>query len=200
VQHFDDCDGLVSAILHVSGDVSIGTNRGTGGEKPVCVMLDIEGVRCLLSGCVSWARGGTIDGHLVEGGRKTDCSALLYKCVKGRGDSWRGSDAVCVIGVSNWVHGRVRSGASFKSALKHQCEVWRFERAPLAYSAGEYNVDSVCLGRREESYSGMSALHEVRNGREGGVPGCHSGNEISPVDNIEGVTLLFWLSRSEVWR
>jgi hypothetical protein len=39
----NECDGLVSAILHVRGDESIGTNGGTGGQEPVCCMLDIDG-------------------------------------------------------------------------------------------------------------------------------------------------------------
>jgi hypothetical protein len=39
-------------------------------------MLDIEVARCLLSCRVRWGRGGAIDDALVEGGRKTDCSAV----------------------------------------------------------------------------------------------------------------------------
>jgi uncharacterized membrane protein len=34
LQLVDECDGLVSTILHVRVDESIGTNRGTGGRNP----------------------------------------------------------------------------------------------------------------------------------------------------------------------
>jgi hypothetical protein len=92
LQLFDEWDGMVSVILHVRGDVSIGTNKGTGGQEPVCGMLDIEGARCLLSSCVRWSTGSAMDGVLVQGGHNTDCSAVLYKCWEGCGDSWRGFD------------------------------------------------------------------------------------------------------------
>jgi hypothetical protein len=112
-------------------------------------MLDIADVRCLLSGRVCWGRGGAIDGALVEGGRETDCSAVLYKCGEGCDDSWRGPCKVCVIGVKNGVHGRVRGSNDLKWALVHQCEEERPERVPLAHLVGGYNVDSVCRGCRE---------------------------------------------------
>jgi hypothetical protein len=110
-------------------------------------MLDIEGARRVLSGRIRWGRGGAVDSALVEGGRESDCSAVLYKCGEGCSDSWPGSDGVCVISVSNWVQERVCSSDSLKwVVLKHQCEEERPERVPLAYPAGGYNVDSFCPG------------------------------------------------------
>jgi hypothetical protein len=38
-----------------------------------------------------------------------------------------------------------------------------------------------------EAYCGMSGVQEVRKWNEGGVPGCHSGEEIGPLDDTEGV-------------
>jgi hypothetical protein len=45
LQSSAECNGLVSAILHVHGDVIMGTNRGTGGNEPVSGMLDIMHAR-----------------------------------------------------------------------------------------------------------------------------------------------------------
>jgi hypothetical protein len=61
-------------------------------------------------GLVRWGTGSAIDGALVEGGRETDCSAVLHKCGEGGGDSRPGPDEACVIGGSNGVYGRVRAG------------------------------------------------------------------------------------------
>jgi hypothetical protein len=41
LQLVDECNGLVSAFLHVCGDVFIGADRGTGSHEPVGSMLDI---------------------------------------------------------------------------------------------------------------------------------------------------------------
>jgi hypothetical protein len=141
----------------------------------------------LLGGLVRWGTGGAVDGALVEGGRETDCSAVAHKCGDGSGDSRPGSDEVCVIGVSNGVHGRVRSSDGLECALKYLCEEERTERVPLTYPACGYNVDSVYRGCGEKADFGVSAVHKVHKWNEGGVPGCHSGEEISPVDGIESV-------------
>jgi hypothetical protein len=41
----DERNGLVSAILHVRGDVIVSTYRCTRGNKPVSGMLDIKHAR-----------------------------------------------------------------------------------------------------------------------------------------------------------
>jgi hypothetical protein len=149
-----ECDGLISAILHVRGDVNVGYNRDTLRHEPVRGMLDIEDARRLLSGAACWGRGDAIDGALVEGGRATNCSAVLCKRGEGCGDSWRGPCKVCVSGVRNGVHGRVRGSNGLKWSLMQHCEEERPERVPLACPAGGYDVDSVCrvCGRRSKLF------------------------------------------------
>jgi hypothetical protein len=68
----------------------------------------------------------------VEGGRESDCGAVLHKGLEGCSDSGRGSDEVGIIGVHNGVDGRVRSSHVLERALKHQCKE--------AYPAGRDNV------------------------------------------------------------
>jgi hypothetical protein len=42
LQFLNECNGLVSAILHVRGDVIVSTHRCTRGNEPVSGMLDIK--------------------------------------------------------------------------------------------------------------------------------------------------------------
>jgi hypothetical protein len=46
LQFADECNGLVSMILHACGDAIIGTDRVTGGNDPVGGMLDTMDARC----------------------------------------------------------------------------------------------------------------------------------------------------------
>jgi hypothetical protein len=45
LQFPDECNGVVSAILHVHGDVIVSTYRGTRGNEPVSGMLDMKDAR-----------------------------------------------------------------------------------------------------------------------------------------------------------
>jgi hypothetical protein len=45
----------------------------------------------------------------------------------------------------------------------------------------------------------MSAVHEVREWHEGGVPRCHSGEEIRSVDGVEGVRPVVGEHHCAVW-
>jgi uncharacterized membrane protein len=45
LQFPDECNGLISASLHVRGDVIVSTYRGTRGNEPVSGMLDIKDAR-----------------------------------------------------------------------------------------------------------------------------------------------------------
>jgi hypothetical protein len=89
---------------------------GTGGNEPVSGMLYDKDVRRLFSGRVRRGRGSAVDGALVEAGRESDCRAVLHKGRENCGDSWPESYEVCVIGVINCVHGRVRSSNSLKGS------------------------------------------------------------------------------------
>jgi hypothetical protein len=122
LQFPDESNGLISAVPHVLGEVIVSTYRCTRGYEPISGMLDIKDARCLLSGRVRWGGRGAISCELVEGGRKSDCGAVLHWGVEGCGDSGPESDKVCVIGVSNGVYSSVCNSNGLKRALKHQCE------------------------------------------------------------------------------
>jgi hypothetical protein len=48
-------------------------------------------------------------------------------------------------------------------------------------------------------YGGMSAAQEVCKWNVGGGPRCHSGEEIGPVDGIEGVRRVVGQHRCVAW-
>jgi hypothetical protein len=70
------------------------------------VLAGVEGVHCVF----------------VQGGRESDCGSAQHKWLQECGARGPGSYEVCVIGISNGVHGRVRSSDGIKGVLKHQCE------------------------------------------------------------------------------
>jgi hypothetical protein len=87
LQFGDEWNGLISAISHASGVVTIGTDRGAGSNESVIGMLDNKDSRWLLGGHVRRGGGDFVDSALEREGGGFDHGAVLHKHVEGFGDT-----------------------------------------------------------------------------------------------------------------